>query len=58
MTTNIEYNNKKLYLFKSSYCSNNNLDEIQAMLAYLKSNIEKYAQLNTQKLSERAANHD
>lgn len=33
-------------------------DEIQAMLAYLKSNIEKYAQLNTQKLSERAANHD
>ena len=35
-----------------------NPDEIQAMLAYLKSNIEKYAQLNTQKLSERAANHD
>lgn len=33
-------------------------DEIQAMLAYLKSNIEKYAQLNTQKLSERVANHD
>lgn len=33
-------------------------DEIQAMLAYLKSNIEKYAQLNTQKLGERAANHD
>ena len=33
-------------------------DEIQAMLAYLKSNIEKYAQLNTQKLSERVANYD
>lgn len=33
-------------------------DEIQAMLAYLKSNIEKYAQLNTQKLSERKTNHD
>ena len=33
-------------------------DEIQAMLAYLHENIEKYAQLNTQKLSERAANHD
>lgn len=33
-------------------------DEIQAMLAYLKSNIEKYAQLNTQKLSERKTHHD